>query len=188
MRGYIAGLLAVALMCVCGVARSAPIVYNVDFPPGAVPVVVTGTITTDGAPGPLVAADITAFTLSAAGIVNFTLDSAAIGTGFSCPLGFSCGLTATATTLEFISAFHTAAQFFDAAGVGFTIFGETNDVAIFFNVNDKLTHDEFTSTPLEIGTVSASVPEPGTITLLGLAVGGLGFARKRSRGRQCTAV
>src|SRR5438046_8443851 len=92
MRANIVGLLAVALVCVCGVARS-NIVYDVNISNGTE--TISGTITTDGNTGPLVPGDIIAWNLMAVGP-----DQVPPG-GVSCGLG--CGISATLSDLEFTS-------------------------------------------------------------------------------------
>lgn len=68
MRENIVGLLAAALMAVCGVA-SANIIYNVDI--SGAGETITGTITTDGASGLLMAADFVSWSLAVTGPGSF---------------------------------------------------------------------------------------------------------------------
>jgi hypothetical protein len=179
MRGNIVGLLAAALMGVCGVARPS-IVYTVNISDGIE--MVSGTITTDGLIGTLNASDITAWDLTAAGPVAFAENSSIPGAFLLC--SFGCGLTATATTLAYdFSSQIAGTGFFDCAG-NCQIQLDTGAVDVF-----KASAGHFIS---ESGNTviarAAAAPEPGTFTLLGLGLAGLGFARKRSRGRQSTAV
>jgi hypothetical protein len=94
MRGNKMGLLAVAFMCVCGVARSAPIVYAVDI--NIKGLVVTGTITTDGTIGVLAPGNFLSWQFAVNG--TLTLDSSIPGSAVYCaPAG--CG-DADAVSLE----------------------------------------------------------------------------------------
>src|ERR1700720_4677145 len=95
MRKNIVGLLAVVLIGLCGVAAATPIVYGVNISDGTE--TVTGTITTDGNLGTLVAADITAWSFTAIGPVTFSINSTLLGALIRC--GASCGLMATPTSL-----------------------------------------------------------------------------------------
>ena len=186
MRKNIVGLLAAALLFACGVAAATPIVYNVNISDGIE--TVTGTITTDGTIGPLVAGDISAWTFSASGPVNFLVSSTLFGALLDC--GLSCGLSATASSLTYDFSSATAHSLFatvisdDVTGIAFL----TGGVSVCLHCPML----PFRFMPFQglqtIGTATVSVPEPATVTLLGLALACLGFARKRSRGQQSTAV
>ena len=65
MCKYIVGSLAVVFLSISGVANA--IVYNINYSAGGNPIgsSLSGTITTNGALGPLSAGDITAWTLTA---------------------------------------------------------------------------------------------------------------------------
>jgi hypothetical protein len=192
MRRNIVGLLAVALMCVCGVAAATPIVYNVYISDGTE--TVSGTITTDGTIGVLAAGDITAWHLAAVGPQTF---GPATGAGVECLPDFlgGCGLGATSSTLFSIGdPFCTfppclplgQVSFLGPGGtsIGFSVLG-IDVVGIEAGTCGPGCNGGY---PLQgLGPIGAT-PEPGTFSLLGLALAGLGFARKRSRGRQSTAV
>jgi PEP-CTERM motif len=182
MRGNILVLLAVALTCVCGVAKSTPIVYNVDI--AGQGETVTSTITTDGVIGGLVAADITAWSLTASGPIGLSINSSLVGAGVSCaPSG--CGLTASLSDLIYNFADSSLALYFRVPDDG--------SISLFFSafqvaVGNGGGPNFVVGTGPIIATASGSVPEPGTFALLGLALVGFGFARKRFPGRRSTAV
>jgi PEP-CTERM motif len=172
MRGKVVGLLAAALMGVCGVARPS-IVYTVNISDGIE--MVSGTITTDGLIGTPNASDITGWNLTAAGPAAFAENSSIPGAILLC--SFGCGLTATATTLAYdFSSQIAGTAFFDCAG-NCSIQFDTGEVDVF-----KASTGHFISESGNTIIARAAAPEPGTFTLLGLGLAGLGFARKRSRG------
>jgi hypothetical protein len=186
MRGSIIGLLAAALICVCGVARSAPIVYNVDITDGFE--AVSGTITTDGLIGSLAMSDIISWTLSASGdLIVPSFGSSDPGAYIDCSSCPALALTATPSSLIF--------DFGGQGFVGFNVVVLPHALGLLLGGihehwsvrTDSSVYDTFVgSSPQVIAT--ASVPEPATVALLGLALACIGFARKRSRGRQSTAV
>jgi hypothetical protein len=98
MRVIIVGLVTVALMCVCGVARPS-IIYNVNFAIGAD--TVSGTITTNGTLSPLIeASDIIAWDLTAIGPVEFGPHSeSGAGVGVTCSAAGDCSIFAFGSAL-----------------------------------------------------------------------------------------
>jgi hypothetical protein len=175
MRRNIVGLLAVALVCVCGVA-SANITYIVNQTIG--PGTATGFITTDGTIGTLGTADLLSWNLLVNDGTNATdLTSAA---GYTNVIGGS--LVASALNLTFnygaggewyiVNTTDGAGELcYDAGGNCFGFPGEG-----FYNVGGD---GKLIGVPLGNPLVG-SVPEPGTFTLLSLALACLGFARGRS--------
>jgi PEP-CTERM motif len=188
MHKNIVGLLAVALIWVCGVAAATPIVYNVNITDGTE--TVSGTITTDGMIGTLVAGDVTNWALSATGPVALSINSTLPGAIVDCDSMPSCGLVATADGgLEYDFSNPTALiEFFIIPGPpGVVIHAGGVTIYLLAIPGNPPPYDISIPGGLrQIGT--ASVAEPGTLTLLGLALAGLGFARKRFRGRKSTAV
>jgi hypothetical protein len=179
MRGHVVGLLAVAIMCGSGVAGATPIVYNVNVSDSVE--TISGTITTDGVIGTLVASDITAWSLSSNGPVAFSINSSIAGSAFGCAV--TCGLIASPTTLVYVFTFAEGFFFSGPGGVNANVIEFAGGQTTVVSGNNI--HNINLNSPSVIGR---AVPEPGTVTLLGLALACLGFGRKRSRGQQSTAV
>ena len=184
MRGSIVGLLAAALMVLCGVA-SANIIYNVDISGGGE--TVTGTITTDGTIGALTAASIVAWNLSASGPAVLSVVSPGNHECQGSAFG-GCGVTAEAdgTLVETGSTPFAVTAFYGGA-LGQPPSIEFAPSAVFV----EITADEIAVIPTGQGTVlgsSSSAPEPPTAILLAIGLVGLGSVYMRARGRQRAAV
>src|SRR6185437_15282498 len=113
MREKLVGLLAAALMCVCGVA-SANITYTVVLSGNGE--TVTGTITTDGASGQLSAANVLSWSLSGSGDLTFSFDKSLPSSSVACGVG--CGLDANGSELEFVGSDTGYADYFELAHGG----------------------------------------------------------------------
>ena len=175
MRANIVGLLAAALMGVCGGA-SANIVYNVNISDGVETLM--GTITTDGQSGLLLASDFVSWSLSASGHVNFVANGPPIA--IECdPLG--CGVAALGGDLDFVGSSLQGLLLFDLTQTTGVVFSRG---VISFD------HPEayFLSLAPSYTVGRASVPEPQTAILLGIGLACLGLACKRARRRQSAAV
>jgi hypothetical protein len=194
MRGNIVGLLAAALMAVCGVA-SANIIYNIDLSGGGE--TVTGTITTDGTLGVLTPASIVAWNLSAAGPIVLTVASPG---NLACPgAAFGgCGVTALAAgTLVETGAGASAFLTFYGGAIGTLPFLSflPSFVEVALSDSPHVTALIPTGQGAVLGTAAiapppppASAPEPPTAILLAIGLVGLGSVYMRARGRQRAAV
>jgi PEP-CTERM motif len=149
----------------------------------------SGTITTDGTIGTLTSADITAFSISVTGPVDYVVTSQSVGAS----AGVQGAVTATAAAITIAPSVVADANFL---GLG------TNDLALqyyhfsddygwyIFGANDSLPQAWNTEgAGLSLGgstwiVATASVPEPGTVTLALIGIACLAVARRTRRHRR----
>ena len=194
MRGLLSRVATIGVLAVSTVSLNSPalasVTYDVNLTGGGV--TFSGTITTDGASGFLLASDITSFHLITSGLVSLALDSTT--TGFICPLT-GCelqsvgsqliagpqGLTAQSeidfgrttsgpltnkNTIRFVSDPTTPSTQAIA-------FGSTGIPYMIDNVNG--------TTPIIVGNTISAVPLPSSFWLLGSGVLGLISTARRKR-------
>jgi PEP-CTERM motif len=159
----LASAMAVALVS----PAAAAIVYQVDYSVGASTLI--GTITTDGALGPLVTSDITGFDLSTTVLGN----SAEFLPSNSTVTITGNGLTATTGQLSFD---FSAGGDFNIAESSSTLFDLSTRASL--HVGSSGTSGR-TSSP--ILAVAAAVPEPSTWAMMILGFCGLGFMAYRRK-------
>lgn len=196
MRGKIIATVAILALSASGLA-SASIIYDVGFSFTGVGETVTGSITTNGTVGQLSPGDITAWDLNAAGLVNFHITSVDFGGQIQCDGLAGCSLYGSAIGLV-LGAGET--DIFDQVGQDLSEIllhipgASPTDGAglqVYLSVAGVITQAaSFVDAGFVVGSVAApvAVTEPSTLAVLGIGLAGLGVARKRTGGRQATAV
>jgi hypothetical protein len=197
-RALLLGSLSIVLMFCPAALSAASITYNIQpYPAYQNGYTLSGTITTDGATGSLSGTDITAWALKVSGpSVNFSSSGSGAGTGV-----FLEGLTASSTQLTLPPPVQpgpetmTILELSDSAGEVIwqeTIIGNSYEAS-------NLTSIAWLTAPPDNGLggspwiiATASVPEPGSLTMASLASACLAAAvwttrRRRIRSRSLAA-
>ncbi|MGA7178320.1 MAG: PEP-CTERM sorting domain-containing protein [Thiobacillaceae bacterium] len=182
-------LLAGALLFASSGAMATGITYALNNYNDGGGNVLSGTITTDGSTGTLNPGNIVTSTFTATGNPAFTLSGANVVCGSGC-------FSATLSFLTFDFSANNFAQLgslpgdvviFNGSGTGGT--GGVSASGPLVGWTDGTTADIVGQVGAASVTVAtAAVPEPATLSLLGLGLVGLGFTHKRSRARQARAV
>jgi hypothetical protein len=185
MRENLVGLLAAALMAVCGVA-SANIIYSVDLSGGGE--TVKGTITTNGTLGALTSLNIVAWNLSATGLVDLSVVSPG-SEACQSPAGGGCGVTAEAdgTLVETGAGIAPFLAFYVGAPPSAPVISFEGS-AIYVILAYGAPDGQIDVGRLAVLGTAASAPEPPTAILLAIGLVGLGSVYMRARGRQRAAV
>jgi len=192
MRQRIVGMCAVVIALACGEVEAMPITYELSFDGGGGNTI-SGTITlAEGVTGPVSPSDFTAWSFTAVGVPAFTISSASPFSDVECGVG-GC-FTATPTSLFFTFGVTDASFRFVDNDLQWSLQtddsgGEVLSVKFGWPAKENKVQSFVPGTTLIGSAVPGSVPEPGVIALLGVALAaGFGVAHQRIRGQHSPPV
>jgi hypothetical protein len=192
MNRHIARVVVFACTFLGSGAWAGPIVYDVSL--SGQTSVLTGSITTNGQLGTVVAADITAWSFTAVGLPSFSISSSDPGAHITCAA--TCGLTASLQSLT--NAFDAASyiEFFsvvEAEGVKTLLDAGDYFPAWFVSIPHVGGPFDHAAT-VGSGAVFAAIPptpiaEPANLSLFAIAIAGvLAISRKPAVNRRVAAL
>ena len=172
------GLLGVLTTLLPDTAQAMTTTYNVNLSdPNET---ITGSVTTDGATGPLAISDIQSWTFDASGVTgSFNVASSDASASISCPTGV-CGLSSSGSLISLDTASNSETDFIGTYGeIVFSANGGASPsyyVSADYlspNLNPPYTFSVAANMPI------ASVPEPTEVLLLMVGLGLLGLIGRR---------